>query len=70
MNAKIAQMLQELERRGATIGISESTPDEITEQFLEEVLACPRCVAASHNTLGPKIDDVLGGRIPKRFRGQ
>jgi hypothetical protein len=70
MNEKIARMVKELQRRGATIGINESSPDWLTEQFLEEVLACPRCIAESKNTLGPRIDDILSGTIPKRFSGQ
>jgi hypothetical protein len=43
MNKKIRRMMQEIKRRGGTIGMPGSLPDDVAERFLEEVLSCPDC---------------------------
>jgi hypothetical protein len=47
MNKKVRKMMRRIERRGGTVVIPESLPDELVERFLQEVLACPDCCAAS-----------------------
>ena len=48
MNEKIRRMMREIEQRGGMISVSGSLPDEIAEQFLQEVLSCPDCCAPPH----------------------
>ena len=43
MNDTIRNLKAEVERRGGRIYINENLPDEITETFLREILACPDC---------------------------
>lgn len=43
MNKTIRRLKAEIERRGGRIHIDENVPDEITEMFLREILACPDC---------------------------
>jgi hypothetical protein len=45
MNRKIAKMIEEIQQRGGVVGISPTTPDELAEEFLREVLDCPDCRA-------------------------
>ena len=49
MNDTIRRLKAEIERRGGRIYINENLPDEITEMFLREILACPDC-APRHST--------------------
>ena len=49
MNDTIRKLKAEVERRGGHIYINENLPDEITETFLREILACPDC-APRHAT--------------------
>jgi hypothetical protein len=49
MNDTIRNLKAEVERRGGRIYINENLPDEITETFLREILACPDC-ASRHST--------------------
>jgi hypothetical protein len=66
MNAKIRRMMQEIERRGGRLHVNPSLPDELSEQFLEQVLACPDCCEEAAT---PR--DVLANvTIPPRFTGQ
>lgn len=41
---RIEAMKKEIERRGGIVGIAPDAPEEITELFLMEVLACPDCM--------------------------
>jgi hypothetical protein len=43
MNETIRRLKAEIERRGGRIHIDKNLPDEITELFLREILACPDC---------------------------
>jgi hypothetical protein len=43
MNDTIRRLKAEIERRGGRIHINANLPDEITETFLREILACPDC---------------------------
>ena len=43
MNDTIRRLKAEVERRGGRIYINDNLPDEITETFLREILACPDC---------------------------
>jgi len=45
MNDTVRNLKAEIERRGGHIYINENLPDEITETFLREILACPDCAA-------------------------
>jgi hypothetical protein len=49
MNDTISRLKAEIERRGGRIHINPNLPDEITETFLREILACPDC-ASCHLT--------------------
>jgi hypothetical protein len=51
MNDTIRRLKAEVERRGGHIYINENLPDELTETFLREILACPDC--ASHKSKQP-----------------
>ena len=51
MNDTIRRLKAEIERRGGRIHINANLPDEITETFLREILACPDC--ASRNATAP-----------------
>jgi hypothetical protein len=53
MNDTIRRLKAEIERRGGQIYVNENLPDEITETFLREILACPDC-ASSQSTQPPK----------------
>jgi hypothetical protein len=44
---RIEAMKREIERRGATVHIDYRLPLELTERFLEDVLACPQCRRSS-----------------------
>jgi len=52
MNDTIKRLKAEVERRGGRIYINDNLPDEITETFLREILACPDC--ASHQSAKPR----------------
>ncbi len=67
MKKKIRKMLREIGRRGGVVVMPTFLPDEVAEQFLEQVLACPDCCAASGSFIGggDTIDHVLAGRTPK-----
>lgn len=43
MNDTIRSLKAEIERRGGRIHINPNLPDEFTETFLHEILACPDC---------------------------
>jgi hypothetical protein len=43
MNDTIRRLTAEIQRRGGRIHINENLPDELTETFLREVLACADC---------------------------
>ena len=43
MNRKIRRMMSEIERRGGKLYVNPQLPDEMAEEFLAEVLACPDC---------------------------
>jgi hypothetical protein len=43
MNDTIRRLKAEIERRGGRIHINDNLPDEITETFLREILACSGC---------------------------
>jgi hypothetical protein len=43
MNKTIKRLMAEIERRGGQIHVNENLPDEITEMFLRQILACPDC---------------------------
>lgn len=47
MNRKIRRMMREIERRGGKLYVNPRLPDEMAEEFLAEVLACPDCAAAA-----------------------
>lgn len=75
MNRKLMEMVREIERRGGVIHISGPLPEDVTEQFLEQILSCPDC-GVSHpaeRDFDPEevtIDKVLAGTpIPRRFGG-
>lgn len=59
MNKKIRNLMREIERRGGRVGLSESIPDEVAEQFLREILDCPDCSTAVDDET--PIDRVLAG---------
>lgn len=59
MNEKIRNLMREIERRGGRVGLSESIPDEVAEQFLREILDCPDCGTAADD--GAAIDAILAG---------
>ncbi|HYI10070.1 MAG TPA: hypothetical protein VEK57_13505 [Thermoanaerobaculia bacterium] len=68
MNRKIRKMMREVERRGGTIGLSDSLPDHVAEQFLQNILDCPDCSETGNHAPGgmlsfdgPSIDKMLGG---------
>ena len=58
MNAKIRRMMREIESRGGRVGVSEDLPDEVAEQFLDEILDCPDCLELAE--ADERIDRVLG----------
>ena len=67
MNRKIRKMVREVERRGGTVGLSESLPTHVAERFLREVLDCPDCCEAANDFPGGilsfdgvSIDKMLG----------
>lgn len=71
MNEKIRRMMREIEKRGGMIGVSGSLPDEIAEQFLQEVLSCPDCCAPGHSERDGDTgiySAAAGDRMPKRNR--
>lgn len=70
MNAKIRRLMQEIERRGGIVGISDALPDAMTERFLEEIIACPDCAREAQplRPRGPSIDEVLTGIAIRRSR--
>jgi hypothetical protein len=43
MNDTIRRLTAEIGRRSGRIAINENLPDELTETFLREILACPNC---------------------------
>jgi hypothetical protein len=43
MNKTIKRLKAEIERRGGSIYINETLPDEIMELFLRQILDCPDC---------------------------
>jgi hypothetical protein len=45
MNDTIRRLKAEIERRGGFIHINPNLPDELTETFLREILACPDCAS-------------------------
>jgi hypothetical protein len=45
MNDTIRRLKAEIERRGGLIHINPNLPDELTEAFLREILACPDCAS-------------------------
>ena len=45
MNKKIERMMKEIERRGGVVGINPMLPDELAEEFLQQILDCPDCCA-------------------------
>jgi hypothetical protein len=45
MNDTIKRLKAEIERRGGLIHINPNLPDELTEAFLREILACPDCAS-------------------------
>lgn len=47
MNERIRRMIEEIRRRGGDVQLSERLPDEAVELFLQEILNCPDCLAAS-----------------------
>lgn len=49
MNKTIRRLKQEIEQRGGSVHIDENLPDDVAEQFLREILSCPRCAAHSRN---------------------
>lgn len=72
MNKKIRKMLRTIERRGGIVHMNPALPDDVAEQFLEQMLACPDCCGADPDRLDtqrPPIDQVIAGRGPKRFTG-
>ena len=71
MNKKIKRMMRDIERRGGVIRIGESLPDNIAEQFLEQILSCPDCCTASGGSpvgQGTTIDHLLAGRVTKAVK--
>ena len=53
MNERIRTMMGEIEQRGGTLYVNPRLPDELVEQFLAEVLACPDCTARTgHEAAG------------------
>lgn len=62
MNKKIRSMMQEIKRRGGTIGMPGSLPDDVAERFLEEVLSCPDCRSHSGSDDDAARDAVTGMR--------
>lgn len=72
MNKKIQRMMREVERRGGIVRLGTTLPDEMAEQFLQDVLACPDCCADT-NAFKPggslPIDQVLAGRGSGRAGG-
>ena len=52
MNDTIRSLKAEIERRGGSIFINENLPDEVTEMFLRQILACPDC--APHRATPPR----------------
>ena len=58
MNAKIRKMMREIESRGGRVGVSELLPDDVAEQFLDEILDCPHCMELAE--ADQRIDRVLG----------
>ncbi|MGZ5473964.1 MAG: hypothetical protein ACXW31_13065 [Thermoanaerobaculia bacterium] len=67
MNRKIRNLMREIERRGGNVGLSESIPDEVAEQFLREILDCPDCRTAAEDE--KTIDRILAGTaMPGRAR--
>jgi hypothetical protein len=52
MNDTIRRLKAEIERRGGRIHINSNLPDELTEAFLREILACPDC--ASRQSTQPR----------------
>jgi hypothetical protein len=52
MNDTIRRLTAEIKRRGGRIHINANLPDEITETFLREILACPDC--ASRQSTQPR----------------
>ena len=71
MNAKIRRMMQEIEQRGGKLHINPSLPDDLTEEFLEQVLSCPDCCTRPETAFdGPPIDTILGRiAVPDRNAG-
>lgn len=68
MNKKIQRMMRDIERRGGVVRMGESLPDDIAEQFLEQILSCPDCCAVSGGFpvgQGVTIDHLLAGRVTK-----
>jgi len=49
MNDTIRSLKAEIERRGGSIYLNPNLPDDLTETFLREILACPDC-ASRHST--------------------
>jgi hypothetical protein len=72
VNRKIRAMIEEVERRGGALHVSDSLPDDLAEAFLEQVLACPDCRARADAGIPDEvtIDKVLGGVVvPGRMSG-
>lgn len=71
MNKKIRRMMRDIERRGGVIRMGESLPDDIAEQFLEQILSCPDCGAVSGAPpvgQGMTMDHLLAGRATKAIK--
>ena len=58
-------MIEEVERRGGTLHISDSLPDDLAEEFLEQALACPDGRARDDAGIRGEvtIDKVLAGMV-------
>lgn len=76
MKGRIRRMIEQIERRGGMIHIDPDMPDDLTEEFLMEILGCPDCQLGTgvrpskFDPDEPPIDRILAGTaVPPRFDG-
>jgi hypothetical protein len=67
MNKKIRRMIREIKRRGGLVHVNGALPDAVAEQFLQEVLNCPDCCAATHAADDARLFEE--GGIDRRLAG-